>query len=127
MINKVNSSDLKELFKDYKLDYIISNNEYVQYYAYKNDNKYIAFLCFMNISEEVEIIDAFVLEKYRRNNIMTSLFNYLFKNEKYTKIFLEVSEENIGAINLYNKLGFKVISVRKGYYNGIDAYVMEKK
>jgi ribosomal-protein-alanine N-acetyltransferase len=81
----------------------------------------------MNISEEVEIIDAFVLEKYRRNNIMTSLFNYLFKNEKYTKIFLEVSEENIGAINLYNKLGFKVISVRKGYYNGIDAYVMEKK
>lgn len=127
MINKVNSSDLKELFKDYKLDYIISNNEYVQYYAYKIDNKYIAFLCFMNISEEVEIIDAFVLEKYRRNNIMTSLFNYLFKNEKYTKIFLEVSEENIGAINLYKKLGFKVISVRKGYYNGIDAYVMEKK
>jgi ribosomal protein S18 acetylase RimI-like enzyme len=58
---------------------------------------------------------------------MTSLFNYLFKNEKYTKIFLEVSEENIGAINLYNKLGFKVISERKGYYNGIDAYVMEKK
>ena len=127
MINKVNSSDLKELFTDYKLDYIISNNEYVQYYAYKIDNKYIAFLCFMNISEEVEIIDAFVLEKYRRNNIMTSLFNYLFKNEKYTKIFLEVSEENIGAINLYKKLGFKVISVRKGYYNGIDAYVMEKK
>ena len=127
MINKVNSSDLKELFKDYKLDYIISNNKYVQYYAYKIDNKYIAFLCFMNISEEVEIIDAFVLEKYRRNNIMTSLFNYLFKNEKYTKIFLEVSEENIGAINLYKKLGFKVISVRKGYYNGIDAYVMEKK
>ena len=127
MINKVNSSDLKELFKDYKLDYIISNNEYVQYYAYKIDNKYIAFLCFMNISEEVEIIDAIVLEKYRRNNIMTSLFNYLFKNEKYTKIFLEVSEENIGAINLYKKLGFKVISVRKGYYNGIDAYVMEKK
>ena len=127
MINKVNSSDLKELFTDYKLDYIISNNEYVQYYAYKIDNKYIAFLCFMNISEEVEIIDVFVLEKYRRNNIMTSLFNYLFKNEKYTKIFLEVSEENIGAINLYKKLGFKVISVRKGYYNGIDAYVMEKK
>ena len=127
MINKVNSSDLKELFTDYKLDYIISNNEYVQYYAYKIDNKYIAFLCFMNISEEVEIIDAFVLEKYRRNNIMTSLFNYLFKNEKYTKIFLEVSEENIGAINLYKKLGFKVISERKGYYNGIDAYVMEKK
>lgn len=127
MINKVNSSDLKELFKDYKLDYIISNNEYVQYYAYKIDNKYVAFLCFMNISEEVEIIDAFVLEKYRRNNIMTSLFYYLFKNEKFTKIFLEVSEENIGAINLYNKLGFKVISVRKGYYNGIDAYVMEKK
>ena len=127
MIYKVNSSELKELFKAYKLDYIISNNEYVQYYAYKIDNNYVAFLCFMNISEEVEIIDAFVLEKYRRNNIMTSLFNYLFKNEKYTKIFLEVSKENNSAINLYKKLGFKVISVRKGYYNGIDAYVMEKK
>lgn len=127
MINKVDSNELKELFKEYNLNYIISNNKYVQYYAYKEDNKYVAFLCFMNISGEIEIIDAFVLEKYRRKKIMTTLFEYLFNNEKFNKIFLEVSKENISAINLYKNIGFEVISTRKGYYNGIDAYVMEKK
>ena len=42
------------------------------------------------------------------------------------RIILEVSVENVPAKGLYDKLGYKTISTRKGYYNGVDALVMEK-
>lgn len=40
--------------------------------------------------------------------------------------YLEVRVSNKAAIGLYKKLGFKILSVRKKYYedNGEDAYVM---
>ncbi|MGI5898796.1 MAG: ribosomal protein S18-alanine N-acetyltransferase [Christensenellales bacterium] len=40
--------------------------------------------------------------------------------------YLEVRVSNEAAIGLYKKLGFKILSVRKKYYedNGEDAYVM---
>ena len=40
------------------------------------------------------------------------------------KITLEVDVDNKAALALYQKFGFEVISIRKGYYNGQDAYLM---
>ena len=52
------------------------------------------------------------------------------KKEKIKRIILEVSKNNIAAINMYKKLGFKKVSTRKKYYrigaNFLDAYLMEK-
>jgi ribosomal-protein-alanine N-acetyltransferase len=42
------------------------------------------------------------------------------------KIFLEVAENNIPARKLYEKYGYKQLAVRKKYYDGIDAIIMEK-
>ena len=42
-------------------------------------------------------------------------------------ITLEVNINNIGAINLYLKNGFKVVSKREKYYDGTDAYLMLKE
>ena len=41
------------------------------------------------------------------------------------RMMLEVRASNIGARKLYKKYGFNEISVRKGYYNGEDAIIME--
>ena len=45
-------------------------------------------------------------------------------------ILLEVRASNILALNLYKKMGFKIINVRKGYYRSElireDAIVMER-
>ena len=38
------------------------------------------------------------------------------KKEKIKRIILEVSKNNIAAINMYKKVGFKKISKRKNYY-----------
>ena len=40
---------------------------------------------------------------------------------------LEVKVDNINAIKLYEKFDFKVIHTRRGYYNGVDALIMERK
>lgn len=44
-------------------------------------------------------------------------------------VLLDVRESNTGAINLYQRLGFQQIAVRKGYYPAMcgreDALVMK--
>ena len=42
------------------------------------------------------------------------------------KITLEVNINNTIALNLYKKFNFKEVAIRKGYYNGIDAILMER-
>ena len=42
------------------------------------------------------------------------------------QLFLEVRVDNLPAINLYNKLGFREINRRKNYYGDVDALVMER-
>ena len=46
--------------------------------------------------------------------------------ERVTYIILEVRENNFAAINLYKKLGFKQVGLRRGYYRdtGEDALLL---
>lgn len=41
------------------------------------------------------------------------------------KIFLEVRSENVPAVKLYEKHGFRHISTRRGYYGDDDALIYE--
>ena len=41
-------------------------------------------------------------------------------------ITLEVREDNISAIKVYEKLGFKRKAIRKNYYDGVDGILMER-
>ena len=49
------------------------------------------------------------------------------KEECIETIDLEVNSLNKKAINLYQKYGFKTVSIRKKYYNGIDGFLMLKE
>jgi ribosomal-protein-alanine N-acetyltransferase len=91
------------------------------------DNKNVAFVIFDVIYERCEIIDIYTKEEYRRKNIAFNLINEIIKDFNIRNITLEVNINNKNAIKLYEKVGFKVASVRKGYYNGIDAFLMIKE
>ena len=58
--------------------------------------------------------------------IATTLMNKMIDEEEYSRIMLEVNEDNNPAIRLYNKLGFKEISLRERYYGEDTALIMEK-
>ena len=50
------------------------------------------------------------------------------KNLNLVSITLEVNENNLDAIKLYEKFGFEKLGIRKKYYNNTDnALIMTKK
>ena len=77
--------------------------------------KIIGFVCFFHVRDEIEIIKICIVKSYQRKNYGSILINEI-KKLNVKKIFLEVSIENVNAINFYLKNGFKKVGVRKGYY-----------
>ena len=82
--------------------------------------------------DEIEIISILIHKKFRKIGIGKSLMNRLLNialKKKIQYIFLEVSVENLIAINLYKKFNFIKVGKRKNYYfqNGkyIDADIMK--
>ena len=79
--------------------------------------KIIGFVCFYHVKDEIEIIQICIIKSYQRKNYGSLIIDKM-KNLNIKKIFLEVSVENVNAINFYLKNGFKKIGIRKDYYKG---------
>ena len=77
--------------------------------------KIIGYVCFFHVRDEIEIIKICIVKSQQRKNYGSILINEI-KKLNIKKIFLEVSIENVSAINFYLKNGFQKIGVRKGYY-----------
>ena len=128
MIEEIKDIKLIEnLFKKYKEKYNPIINDYTFILSYKENDKYVGFLIYQLLYEAAEIIDIFVLDEYRNKGIGKALINKMLENKQIEKVTLEVKKDNKNAIMLYNSLGFKPVSIRKGYYSGIDAILMLKE
>lgn len=103
---------------------ILTNTDSV--YNYKDDDKVLGYLEIRLVDGVIDIMNLFVNEENRKQGIATSLMEEMFKKENYSRIMLEVNENNIEALRLYNKLGFKEISLRDRYYGEDTAIIMEK-
>ncbi len=103
---------------------ILSDTDSV--YNYMNGDKVLGYLEIRLVDGVVDIMNIFVNEENRKQGIATSLMEEMFKKEDYSRIMLEVNEHNEEAIRLYNKLGFKEISLRDRYYGEDTAIIMEK-
>ena len=95
-------------------------------YNYKDGDIVLGYLEIRLVDGVIDIMNLFVSEEYRRKGIATSLMNEVFNKENYSRIMLEVNENNNEALRLYNKLGFKEISLRNRYYGEDNAIIMEK-
>lgn len=95
-------------------------------YNYMDDEKVLGYLEIRLVDGVIDIMNLFVNEENRKQGIATSLMNEMFEKENYNRIMLEVNENNNEAIRLYNRLGFKEISLRDRYYGEDTAIIMEK-
>lgn len=95
-------------------------------YSYMDGEKVLGYLEIRIIDDVVDIINVYTNEENRRQGIAKSLFETMLNSEKYSRIMLEVNENNLPAIRLYNKLGFKEINLRDNYYGKDTAIIMEK-
>lgn len=87
------------------------------------------YLVAWQVLDEIYIGNLAVHPEYRRMGIAQDLINYLLLHcQTINWAWLEVRISNTAAQNLYRKLGFKDISIRKNYYEAEheDAIVMRK-
>lgn len=85
------------------------------------------------IIDEAEIITIAVHPHFRRQGIGTLLIDSTLRHlhhERAIKLFLEVEETNLSALNLYQRFAFQKISKRLAYYqtknSSGDAIIMQK-
>lgn len=121
MIEKINDKSLIEETFNKIFNQDLKLNIYSNILIYKED-KILGFLIYDLIYDRCEIEYIGVLEEYRNKHIASKLMEYLI--DKYNNISLEVNVNNIKAINLYKKYGFKEVATRKNYYKNEDALLM---
>lgn len=103
-----------------KLEEIINNKEIKGYYI---DNELVGIIIYKTLYDTTDLLYIVVDKIYRNKNIASTLLENLIKESN--KIILEVRCDNKNAIKLYKKYNFKIINIRKNYYDNMDAYVME--
>ena len=75
---------------------------------------------------QANIINMAIKSSHQREGLGSFLLSHVLNQlPMNSSVFLEVKESNLSAINLYQRLGFKVINLRKNYYkNGRAALIM---
>ena len=141
-IRKMELADLETITENLETDFdnfwnasifkqeLINENSY--YLVALVDNKIVGFAGYMLILDEADITNIVVRKDMRNKKIATKLLSELLKTiepmEKIETVTLEVNENNIPAITLYENFGFDKVGLRKNYYdNHENAIIMTKK
>lgn len=115
-----NYSILKEEIKSNNSKYIIA----------KINNEIVGFAGIKIIMDEADIMNIVTKKSSRNQGIGTLLLKnliFIAHELQLSSISLEVNEENLPAIHLYEKFGFENLGIRKNYYQDKNAIIMTKK
>ena len=110
-------------------NYTIQDNPFLNILVYENLKEILGFIIYSRMYERAEIEYIYITEENRKKGIAHSLIKAMEKdcmNNNCKNITLEVRKSNAPAHNLYQKQGYKEISIRKNYYKNEDAILMEK-
>lgn len=113
----------------YNLEEDLNNNIFSKYFIYEEKNNIIGFINYSDLYDRFELNYIYVKEDYRNKGIASKLMDKMLEigNDKnIDNITLEVNVTNESAIGLYKKYNFIEMTVRKGYYNGVDGILMER-
>lgn len=105
-------------------------SENSKYIVVKSYNEIIGFAGIWISPIDVQITNIVIKKTERKKGIGSLLLGKLIEIAEgigRDSISLEVNEKNIVAINLYDKYNFKILGIRKEYYNGQDNAVIMTK
>lgn len=140
-ISKMNIDDLNKIspvlltefddFWNYNIFKSELENENSKYIVAKNNDEIVGFAGIWISIDEAHITNIVTKKDLRKNGIGSTLLEELINLSKtlnLVSITLEVNENNLDAIKLYEKFGFEKLGIRKKYYNNTDnALIMTKK
>ena len=141
IINTMTLSDLEEIkdilltdfddfwnFEIFKEELANNNSKYL---VLRYDNEIVCFGGVKIILDETNIMDIVTKKSKRNQGFAKLLLNELInisKEQNCNSITLEVRENNLSAIHLYELFDFKEVGRRKKYYkNGDTAILMTRK
>ena len=140
MIKELNCEDIEIIkkveisfptfFSKNKIMNDFNQNAFTKYFIYIEKSNIIGVVNYYDLYDRFELSYIEVVEEYRNKKIGSLLIENLIKiaeERKVNNITLEVNINNEFAIRLYKKYGFEVVAIRKGYYDGVDGYLMERK
>lgn len=130
MIIEITKNNIEELentfFSKEELISEFENNPFAKVLVLKEKDVIIGYIYYSDIYDRLEINQFEINKEYRNQGKGKYLIQYLIDKEK-KDITLEVKQDNYSAIKVYEAKGFVQKAVRKGYYNGIDGLLMERK
>ena len=99
----------------------------VDYFFVKKDEKIVGFLAISQLAGELEITNIAIKKDYQGHGLGSQLLADL--DHVDFPIFLEVRASNTPAQALYKKCGFDIIGKRKQYYHEPveDAIIMKRE
>ena len=106
----------------------LNNDTYLNIVAFNNDIC-VGYLTSNIVLDECSLLKIIVDKNYRKKGVGGELISFLesqLKAKGVTNILLEVREDNVGAISLYEKCCFVKQGIRKNYYNDCDALLYGK-
>ena len=95
---------------------------------YGVEQETIGFIVGQLAADEAEILTFGVAKEWQRNGIGMRLLEGLQRaaaRGEAKKLFLEVGEDNMPALVLYSRVGFKEAGRRKGYYKRPDGSAVD--
>ncbi|MEM2739752.1 MAG: ribosomal protein S18-alanine N-acetyltransferase [Candidatus Bathyarchaeia archaeon] len=87
----------------------------------------VGYLSYVYLGSIASIVSVAIHPNYRGMGLGEALLREAIEDMKglgVRKVLLEVKVDNMAAIKLYSRVGFKVDSILKGYYRGRDGYLM---
>jgi [ribosomal protein S18]-alanine N-acetyltransferase len=109
----------------------LTRNKCARYRIILSGGRVVAYGGMWVMLDEAHITNIAVHPEFRGTGLGSVLMEDMLEaasKEGITAMTLEVRVNNLTAINLYKKFGFKEVAIRKGYYQdtGEDAIIMWK-
>ena len=95
-------------------------NPLSQWFVALERGKVVGYIGSQAVLELADVMNIAVAPHMRRQGLATALIEHLIENLKprdVTALLLEVRASNIGAMALYETMGFVQVGVRKNYYS----------
>lgn len=117
-VAKIENECFSQPFKESDiLEYL--KNPIWHFLVAKDGKNVLGYISFTKILDEIQIVNVATAPTFRKMGVGKSLISYLLdfaKENEVNKLFLEVRESNVPAINLYSRFGFIAVGVSKNHY-----------
>jgi ribosomal-protein-alanine N-acetyltransferase len=127
LLNTINYNYSIIKIKKNEVEFLEQQNNYIHF----DKIKIVGYALFQldKVDRILELHKILIHQDFRNRGkgyeFLKKIIAYYQSYKQYKKILLEVAEDNIAALNLYKKLNFLPISIRKQYYaNKKNAIIM---